>query len=211
MKHWSPFVLAYLLNGDKALGSNLSANCITTSVLPVISTTMCSGGSPAVPTALMPGGNANVPGQYSQPASAPSAVDPSSVPHVSMPNGSMDSPSAGHYDNPTTESEGPQSGADAHTGESSSTTQAAEPQQTTAPGVGADAGASNSSSEPKPSISGQASSATRQDSTATGPTSETSEAPETVSGASSSVITIRVNTMIMAGIVACFAPMMIHL
>ncbi|KAF4415958.1 hypothetical protein FACUT_12967 [Fusarium acutatum] len=212
MKHWSLFCLAYLLNGDMALGSKLPANCATTTVLSVITTTMCSAGSPAVPTALMTGGNGNVPDQYSQPASASSAVIPGSAPHVSMSHGSAESHSAGTNENTAKESEALQTGAGPHTGEASGATQAVKP--TTVPAVGAGASASNGSSEPNPIASGQASSVTGQHSTATGTTSETSETPEApwvASGASSSENNVRVNAMIMAGIVACFVPMMIHL
>ncbi|KAF4494482.1 hypothetical protein FAGAP_9388 [Fusarium agapanthi] len=191
MKHCSLFVLAYLLNGDMAIGSNLPANCATTTVLSVITTTMCSAGSPAVPTALMPGGNSNGPDQYSPPESAPSTIVPGSAPHVSMSHGSAESPPAGTNENTAKESEALQSGAGAHTGE-----------------------AGNGSSQPNAIASGSASSVTGQDSTAIDKTPETSETPESpgvVSGASSSEINVRINALIAAGIVACFAPMMIHL
>ncbi|CZR40702.1 uncharacterized protein FPRO_10290 [Fusarium proliferatum ET1] len=211
MKHWSLFCLACLLNGDMALGSKLPANCATTTVLSVITTTMCSAGSPAVPTALMTGGNGNVPEQYSQPASA-SSVIPGSGPHVSVSHGSAESPSAGTNENTAKKSDAPQAGAGSHAGEASGATQAVKP--TTVPAVGAGASASNGSSEPNHIASGQASSVTGQHSTATGTTSETSETPEVpvvASGASSSESNVRGNAIIMAGILACFVPMMIHL
>lgn len=197
-----------------AIGSGVPEGCVTTSVLPVITTTICSGGSPAVPTGFMPIGHGNVPDQYSQPASGPSAVDSGSVPHVSISYGSADSPSAGTHENPTNESDGPQSGAGAPAGDSNGTAEVVKPNQTTVPGVGAQASAS-SGSEPKANASGQPSPITGQEGTAPGTTSETSEtpadAPEIVSGASSSVTNIKVNAMIMAAVVACFAPMMVPL
>ncbi|VTO83120.1 unnamed protein product [Fusarium graminearum] len=221
MKHWSLFVLAYLLNGDMAAGSDLAANCVTTHVLPVITTTMCSGSSPAVPTAYMPDGEApvpNVPGRYSQAAMAPSAAEPSSVPDISMLDKPMHNPTAQNSDNPATGSDALKFGVDhttgdAHTAESGNSSQVTKPHQTTAGGVSPNSGAGNSSA-PNPHISGQSGTVIVHLSSATKPTDsalESSNTPLVVSGASTTCIDIRVDMMIMTGLVACLAPMMIHL
>ncbi|KAH7199109.1 uncharacterized protein B0J16DRAFT_379553 [Fusarium flagelliforme] len=101
MKHLSLFVLAYLFTGDMAASTDLAANCVTTHVLPVITTTTCSASSSAVPTASTPNGKATiptVPEHHSQPAVAPSAAEPSSVPDTAI----LDKP----MHNPTTQNSG---------------------------------------------------------------------------------------------------------
>ncbi|KAF5638388.1 uncharacterized protein FTJAE_5293 [Fusarium tjaetaba] len=202
MKHWSLFAFAHLLNGEMALGSK-PANCATTTVLSVITTSICSAGSPALPTAVMTGSNGCVPDQYSQEASAPSAVIPGSAPRISMSHGSAESPSDG------TDEKALQKGVSLHTGEASDATQTIKP--TAAPDVGAGASANNGSSEPNPIASGQASPVTGQHSTATDTTWETPEVPWVVSGASSSESNFGTNAIIVAGIVAYFAPILIYL
>lgn len=221
MKHWSLFVLAYLLNGDMAAGSDLAANCVTTHVLPVITTSMCSGSLPAVPTAYMPDGEAsipNVPGQHSQPAMAPPAAEPSSVPDISMLDKPMHNPTAQNSDSPATGSDalkfgGDYTTGDAHTGESGNSSQVTKPHQTTTGGVSPNSGDDNNSA-PKPRISGQSGSVTGHGSSVTKPTDsalESSNTPLVVSGALTVGINIRVDMLIMTGLVACLAPMMIHL
>ncbi|KAF4958786.1 hypothetical protein FGADI_2130 [Fusarium gaditjirri] len=170
---------------------------------------MCAEDFPAQPTSLMTGDNTDVPGQPSQPGQSvlvPSA-GPCSVPHVSIPNEPMNSASFGNPDKP---------GAGGQNGDPGQSPPAAEP---TSAGHRPDPSASNDP-HPASSSSGQSNPAKGHDGSAgsddgsvveqTSPAPKASETPLTVATAPGSRTKTAADVMVIAGIVACLTPILIH-